>query len=468
MPFVKLNSRVISARWDEDEGKYSVEVDCNGERINDWCHVLINGTGFLNDWKWPKVEGLHSFGGKLMHTANWDSSIDYSGKRVAVIGTGSSAIQTVPQVQKTAKHLTTFMRSVTWISPPVGGNILDEERKKAGEDKVDESRVPHAQHYYTEEEIERFRSDPEYHLHYRRTLEGSVNKLFDMFINGSDASVGAEKLMRAEMERRIGPGHETLKEKLIPSWPPGCRRITPGDGYLEALVQPNVTCVHEEISHVNPQGIVDATGKLHEVDILVCATGFNIAFAPPFQLLGTEGVSMKDEFEPEPKVYLSVTVPKFPNYFIVNGVRGQWAAGTSLPAHEMCIEYILQCAKKIQTDNIRAMEVKVEPINQLYEHIDAWHQRSVWNAPCKSWYKNNIHGGKLWIWGGSALHYLKTLREVRFEHYDVRYRSGNMWEFLGNGRVEAEWLAGEGKIEGEEMNQKLAPYLRNADVPFDI
>ena len=385
MPYVKLNSTVKSARWVEEEGKYELEVDVDGQTVHDWCHILINGTGFLNDWKWPKIEGLHSFKGRLMHTANWDSDVDYTGKRVAVIGTGSSAIQTVPQVQKTASHLTTFMRSVTWISPPVGGNILDAERKAAGEDQEPESKVPHAQHFYTAEEISKFKSDPQYHLQYRRSLEGSVNKLFDMFIHNSAASVGAEKLMRAEMERRIGPGHEELKAKLIPSWPPGCRRITPGDGYLEALVQPNVTCVHDEIDRVVENGILDSTGKLHEVDIIACATGFNLAFSPPFTLLGTNGVSMADEFQPEPQVYLSVTVPKFPNYFIVNGVRGQWAAGTALPAHEMCIEYILKCARRLQTENLRAIEVKQEPVRQLYEHIDAWHRRSVWNAGCKSY-----------------------------------------------------------------------------------
>jgi hypothetical protein len=84
------------------------------------------------------------------------------------------------------------------------------------------------------------------------------------------------------------------------------------------------------------------------------------------------------------------------------GVRGNWAAGTALPSHEVCVEYVLKCAKRIQTEGIRAIEVKQEPVDQLYEHIDLWHARSVWGADCKSWYKNNIIGGKLWIWGGSV------------------------------------------------------------------
>ncbi|KIW94319.1 uncharacterized protein Z519_05635 [Cladophialophora bantiana CBS 173.52] len=456
-PFIKLNSRVLSATWVEEKGIYEVEVDIEGRRINDWCHVIINGTGFLNDWKWPKIEGLHDFEGKLLHSANWDTSVDYTDKTVAVIGTGSSAIQIVPQVQKKAKHLITFMRSVTWISPPVGGQVLQEDKSHSSD--ANQKQAPQAQYWYTEEDKKKFREDPQALLEYRKKLESSVNNLFDMFIAGSETSKWAEKLMREEMHRRIGPGHEELKQKLIPSWAPGCRRITPGDGYLEALVKENVTPIHNEIVKVVPEGLIDDAGRLHKVDILVCATGFNLAFAPPFKVFGVDGVSMADEFNPEPHVYLALTVPKFPNYFVVNGVRGNWASGTALPSHEVQVEYILQCMKRIQEENIRALEVKMEPVKQLYEHIDEWHKGSVWNTECKSWYKNNIVGGKLWIWGGSALHYMKTIKFVRWEHYDFRYNNKNMWSFLGNGRVEAEVM---------KDTSRLAPYMRNEDVPWTI
>ena len=305
----------MSAVWDEAKGIYDVKVNVDGQEIEDWCHVLVNGTGFLNDWKWPKIPGLHDFQGTLLHSANWDTSVDYSDKSVAVIGTGSSAIQIVPQVQKKAKHLTTFMRSVTWISPVVGDAEIEELKAKhaptTAKDKQDESQLV-KQYWYTEEEKQRFRDDPEYLLLYRKTLESTVNSLFDLFVSGSDVSKASHDMMKAEMIRRIGPGHEELKEKLIPKWSPGCRRLTPGDGYLEALVKPNVTTVHEEIEKIVPEGLVDASGKLHKVDIIACATGFNIAFAPPFEVIGRNGTSMKKEFDPEPNVYLAMAVPKFP------------------------------------------------------------------------------------------------------------------------------------------------------------
>ncbi|OCK82817.1 cyclohexanone monooxygenase [Lepidopterella palustris CBS 459.81] len=455
MPYVRLNSKVLSATWVEERGIYEVEVQTEGKVIKDWCHVLINGTGFLNSWKWPTIPGLHSFGGKLMHSADWDPTCDWKDKDVAVIGTGSSAIQIIPQIQKTAKHLTTFMRSVTWISPPASEHDL--RSRKAAEPSAKQPEG--AQYYFTEAEKRRFREDPEYHLQYRKGLEQEVNSVFSVFIAGSDYSKGAEEAMRAEMIRRIGPGHEDLAERLIPTWPPGCRRITPGDGYLEALIQPNVTRVHKEIAKVERDGIVDEDGTFHKADILVCATGFNLAFAPPFNVRGVDGVTMADEFNPEPYVYLAVTVPKFPNYFIINGVRGNWASGCALPSHEVQVEYILKCVKRIQTQGIRAFEVKREPIDQLYEHIDEWHKGSVWNMPCKSWYKNNIIGGKLWIWAGSSLHYMQTLKDVQWEDYTIRYFNKNKFAYLGNGRVEAEVLG---------KRDLLAPYIRNSDVPWSV
>ena len=375
-----------------------------------------------------RIPRLHDFQGKLLHSANWDTDVDYTDKTVAVIGTGSSAIQIVPQVQKKAKHLTAFMRSVTWISPVVGDADLEAEKAKhsshSDRDPQDKGELV-KQYYYTEEDKKRFRDDPEYLLLYRKKLEGAVNSLFDMFISGSDVSKGAKEMMQAEMNRRIGPGHDELKKRLIPTWSPGCRRITPGDGYLEALVKPNVTTVHEEIEKVVPEGLIDGAGTLHKVDILACATGFNIAFTPPFEVTGTNGARMADEFDPDPQVYLAMAVPKFPNYFIINGVRGNWANGTSLPGHEACVEYILQCVRKIQAENLRALEVRQEPVTQLYEHIDAWHygsaegahRGSVWNDECKSWYKNNIPGGKLWIWGGSV--------SLLFSHTQILTKNAN-------------------------------------------
>lgn len=363
----------------EDDGRYELEVVQNGETVKTWCHVLINATGTLNNWKWPDIPGLQDFKGTLLHSANWDPATTWNGKTVAVIGTGSSAIQILPQIQPTAKSLVTFMRSVTWIAPPIAEDMLKQAGSHAG--TVDETLG--AQHLYTDEERRRFRENPAELLVYRKELESRFNSMFDVFRAGSDLSKHAQSSMKEEMLRRIGPGHEELKKRLIPSWPPGCRRMTPGKGYLEALVQANVTRVHDEIVQITPEGLVDATGKLHQVDIIVAATGFDVTFKPSFKVLGVDGADMHEEFVPIPKVYLSMAVPKFPNYFTINGFRGSWATGTALNSHEACVNYIVQCMHRIQSENIRALEIRAQPIDDLYEHTDEWHKGSVWNADCK-------------------------------------------------------------------------------------
>jgi cation diffusion facilitator CzcD-associated flavoprotein CzcO len=404
--YVRLNSVVKSARWVEEDGRYELEVSQNDGGSSGspmvmkktWCHVLINATGILNNWKWPDIPGLHDFRGTLLHSANWDTTTRWDDKTVAVIGTGSSAIQILPQIQPTAKSLVTFMRSVTWIAPPIAEDMLRKAivttagaggaggavtNDKTTTVATAAAAALGAQYLYTDEEKRRFRDNPAELLAYRKELEARFNTMFDVFRAGSDASKSAQTYMREEMLRRIGPGHEDLKTHLIPTWPPGCRRMTPGDGYLEALTRDNVTRVYDEIVRVTPEGLVDGAGRLHEVDIIVAATGFDVTFKPSFQVLGVEGADMHREFTPFPQVYLSMATPKFPNYFTINGFRGSWATGTALNSQEACVEYILQCVRRIQGENIRALEVRPEPIHDLYEHTDEWHKRSVWNAECK-------------------------------------------------------------------------------------
>lgn len=139
------------------------------------------------------------------------------------------------------------------------------------------------QYKFTEEDKERFRNDPEYFLQFRREIEAEINIMFEMYMQGSEVSKNFKKLIAEEMRRRIGPGQEKLLDFIIPKWSPGCRRVSPADGYLEALVSPNVEPVYGEIEHISENGIV-VDGHEHEMDILVCATGFQPAFKPPFKV----------------------------------------------------------------------------------------------------------------------------------------------------------------------------------------
>jgi cation diffusion facilitator CzcD-associated flavoprotein CzcO len=272
--------------------------------------------GILNTWKWPEIEGLHDFKGPILHSACWDHSVEFKDKKAAVIGVGSTSVQITPSLQKICKEVQVYMRSPTWISPPFGAGALTEDLQK-GQD-VDPGQ---RQYNFSEADIKKFREDPEYHLNFRKRIEAEINSLFGMYKQNSDLSNQFREVITKEMHRRMGPGHDELKKFIIPDFSPGCRRISPGDGFLEALVQDNVTPVFSGIKRVVPEGIETEDGQVHEVDRIVCATGFQVAFQPAFTVVNGQGKSIKEDWTDGPNLYFGVSAPRFPNFYTIVGPR---------------------------------------------------------------------------------------------------------------------------------------------------
>lgn len=270
--------------------------------------------------------------------------------------------------------------------------------------KLDPQEVPNPlvqQYFFRQDEIEYLRNCPEEHLSYRKQIEAAINRGFAIFYKDTEASKMAEWYMRNEMEKRLS-GNKELKEKLIPSWPVGCRRLTPGDGYLEALIESNVQCHFREIASINEAGLTLDDGSHQEVDIIICATGFDMAWTPHFALHGVNGINIIDAWSPMPQSYLGIAAPGFPNYWVMNGPRGNLGNGTVLPCFETQIEYVIAAGKKMQSDRIEFMDVKADVTIRLNEYIDKWMATSVFTGNCKSWYKNNTVDGKVMCWGGSV------------------------------------------------------------------
>jgi cation diffusion facilitator CzcD-associated flavoprotein CzcO len=217
--YIQKSTEVLSATWDESTSKWNVDLKRkDGSTFTDTCDVIVNGAGVINKWKWPAIDGLHGFKGKLVHSADWDQSIDWKDKTVAVIGTGSSSIQMVPQLQKTAKHVSVFMRNVTYIATPIGGV----DNKEADPEAMDPGAA--GKHQYSEKEKQKFRDDPEYHLEYRKKVERGVASMFRMFLRGTPQNQGAKQFLQASMAQKLGD-REDLKKRFIPEWSPGCRRL---------------------------------------------------------------------------------------------------------------------------------------------------------------------------------------------------------------------------------------------------
>ncbi|KAL3444192.1 hypothetical protein BJX65DRAFT_297821 [Aspergillus insuetus] len=454
--YMKLNSRVVECRWDPKEGVWGLKVQNlqTGEMWSDWANIVVNGTGILNSWKWPDIPGMEDFAGPKMHSAAWDHDVDFEGKVVGVIGTGSTSVQIVPELQKTCKQVQVYMRSPTWISPPFGATALTQDLRKG----VD-SDPGRRQYEFTEEDKQRFRSDPEYHLSFRKGIEAEINGLFGMYQQGSELSDAFRKNITEEMMRRMGPGQEELKKFIIPKFAPGCRRISPGDGYLEALVQPNLKPVFGDIDRVTAEGIVMKDGTEHKMDILVCATGFNVAFKPAFAVINGEGKTVQEDWGDGVNLYLGVSAPRFPNYYTIVGPGATWSSGTLLPSIETTVEYAVKCMRKMQTESIRSLAVTQAAVDDIYEHFDEFHKTTVWQEECRSWFKDGKRKNRIYLWPGPTVHFLKTIKEPRYEDYEIEYRYRNRFAFLGDGSVRA-------GVEGNALG--LATYVRSSDHEWEV
>ncbi|KAJ6005162.1 hypothetical protein N7451_003106 [Penicillium sp. IBT 35674x] len=461
--YVQLNQKIVKADWDNSKGQYSVQVHNmrTGLITQEWCHVFVNCTGFLNKWRWPDIHNFNTFRGVKVHSANWDQSVDIFGKRVAVIGNGSSAIQIVPQLQKVAAHMKVFMRSPTWISPVVAAGAM---KQLANPNKPDQLNAGQ-QFAFTPEHVNRFETDPEFHLKFRKQIEAELCAGYDMFLMGTDLQNQSREFMTGEMKRRLGPHQEILATKLIPTWPPGCRRITPGDGYLEALTTDNTECVFGNIRELTVNGLKMEDGSEHEFDILICATGFDVSFVPSFEISGQGGLLLSKSWQQEPNAYLGLGAPGFPNFFICCGPQGPVGNGSVIPALEALCDYFVQAIQKIQTEHIKYLQPKQKATYQLMAHMRKYHETTVWSQPCRSWYKDGTIDKLPQLWCGSSMSYMQTIFRPRWEDYEIEYKHENQWAFLGNGKVKAQVIPGpDGKMDIESMT----PYIRNSHTPWSF
>lgn len=296
---IQFNTTVESASWDDESGTYKLQlINPEGRVVEDWCDVLISASGLLHSWKYPNIPGLETFKGKLMHSAAWDDTFDLTGKTVAVIGGGSSAVQLIPNIVDKAGKLVAFIRSPTWITTGFAA-----KHAAPGGTNFD----------YTEEQKKKFAEDPVAYERYCRDIEGELNKRFNLMHINSNDQKNSCKDVASIMSTRLN--NDELAGRLIPKFALGCRRMTPGPGFLETLSKENVEVIHDSAAQLTETGIVDGSGIEHKVDVVICATGFDTSFAPHFKVTGRNAADLRKQFGSFPKGYLGICVQNFPNFF---------------------------------------------------------------------------------------------------------------------------------------------------------
>ncbi|KAJ7361384.1 hypothetical protein DFH08DRAFT_843982 [Mycena albidolilacea] len=464
-PFIRLEHRLTGAIYSEATGKWNLTIqrpnkDSGGEteEFEDSTDILFTGIGGLSRWKWPDIKGLHSFGGKIVHSARWetgegdvsspweDTVESWKDKRVGVIGVGSSAIQIVPALQPKVRHLCNYVRGKTWISSP----FLGERAEKLGMGKTESN------YTFTDKDKELFK-DPAYYKEFRRELESDLNSIHVVTLTGHPVQVAGRAAFKADMLKRLAT-QPAIAEHIIPDFPVGCRRLTPGPGYLEALCQANVEFISTEIKQVLPNGIETVDGKIDELDVIVCATGFDTSYRLPFPIVGRGGVQLSDKYNPHPKSYLSIAVDGFPNWFQSNGPNSAVGSGSLLIVFERQVDYAVQATLKLQREHLKSIEIKPQAVADWDAYIEHYFKKTVFGEKCRSWYKQGQEEGRVVaLWPGSCLHAVRALEHPRWEDYTYEPLDGhtNRFFWAGNGTTVAE----------ETPDADKAWYLSEVDVP---
>jgi cation diffusion facilitator CzcD-associated flavoprotein CzcO len=365
---IRFGCEVGGAQWHEDSQQWRIETSA-GEFTAD---VLIAAPGFLSEPSIPPLPGLETFAGPVFHTARWNHDHDLTGRRVAVLGTGASAIQTVPAIQPAVGHLSVFQRTPPWVMPHRDRPISDFERRMY-------RRFPLLQ----------------------RLVRGGVYLSRELVVPGLAFEPRLMKALQRvalrHMEKQVPD--PALRAKLTPEYVLGCKRILPSNEWYPALQQPNVELITEGIREIRPEGIVTADGVLHEVDTIVMATGFKVTdISLAYRIRDAAGVSMADRWEGSPQAYLGTAVAGFPNLFFVTGPNTGLGHNSLLFMIEAQLSYVLDALRQMRARGTTRVEVRRDAQEAYNAYIQRRLVRSVWNTGgCASWYLDKT-GKNTTIW----------------------------------------------------------------------
>jgi len=286
---------------------------------------------------------------------------------------------------------------------------------------------------YTEEERSFYQKNPDRLVAHIKELEDGFNKRFNHNIIGSPEQKALAKMVEARMREIIKD--ETILKGILPDFPVNCRRMTPGDPYMAAIQQPNVTLHFTGVSRITPEGVIGANGVERKCDTIICATGFDVGFKPRFPVVGKNGVDLQDKWSEFAEAYFGLACVDMPNWITFLGPNWPIAAGSIMGALDANGDYAIQCIKKVQNENLKSFSPKKEVTDKYNEHTQTWAKEVVWGQGCRTWYKDNETGRLRAVYAGSSRHYRSMISLVRWEDMDLEYMNEhNKFAFMGIGR----------------------------------
>jgi 4-hydroxyacetophenone monooxygenase len=407
---VRFDSEVVSAVYRESDKKWDVLVrSAGGAQETLVADVVISAVGVLNRRRLPDVAGLAAFQGAQFHSSEWPDDLDLEGKRVAVVGTGASSMQISPAIAPRVAHLTIFQRSPQWVAPfekfmePIPAELRM---------LIQSCPLYHAWYWirlfwqFGDKVIESLRIDPGW-----EHPERSVNARND-----------AHRQYFTRYLTRQLKNRPDLVAKTLPHYPPFGKRILLDNGWFTTIQRDNVTLVTERVTELTPTGLIDSAGDEHEADVIVWATGFYAArFVSSLDVRGAGGVELRDVWnDDDPRAYLGVSVPGFPNFFMLGGPNSFPGSGSFMYFMEVQMRYIRNLLTQMLARGITAVDA-TEQVNDAYnELVDSTHARTVWTHPGMQTYYRNSRGRVVFVMPFLNVEYWNMTKDVDLADYTHR------------------------------------------------
>jgi cation diffusion facilitator CzcD-associated flavoprotein CzcO len=366
---IRTGTDVKRASWDEQRSKWVLETSAGLHEAD----ILVTACGQLSVPKMPSIPGIESFAGPAFHTAQWRHDVELAGKRVAVIGTGCSAVQAAPAIQPVVEHLDIYQRSPGWTIP----------------------KMDFAYSKRTQRLLERFpvlqRLD--------RTAIFAFMELGALGMTTQRWMLGAFRVLgRRQISHAIAD--EELRARVTPSDEIGCKRLILTDEWYPMLTRPNVDLVTDPIAEVTPGGVRLRDGTERPADVLVLATGFKThGFVAPMEIVGSGGRSLAQEWANVPRAYLGMSVPRFPNMFLLYGPNTNGGTGSVIYVIEAAVNHVIAALGELEGARARQIEIRRQSAEDFDRELRAALAGSVWHTGCTNWYVDeNGNDPNQWPW----------------------------------------------------------------------
>lgn len=378
-----LNTEIVSARWDSAGNTWSLTT-ATGERHT--FDIVVSAVGVFTQPVMPDLVEEEPFTGTVMHTARWDHSLDLRGARVAVLGTGSTASQLIPEVAKDAAKVYSVQRSPTWVLPKP-------DRPYTAREKWLFAHIPFAKKFYRT----------------RLWLRSESN--ISVIENGSDKTQEFKGIALRNLEANIAD--EDLRRRLTPEHPLGCKRLVFATDYLQTLNQPHVDVVSSPARALRAKSLVTEDGTELDVDVVLCATGYAAAdYLGQIEVRGADDAALSHTWRDGAFAYLGMTVPGYPNFFMLYGPNTNVGSNSVIFMLEAQAHYIVRALKYMRRRKKSYIEVRSEVMSKFLARIDTWMQTTVWLTRCSNYFRAP-NGRVVTQWPRSARDFWGMTRRFR-------------------------------------------------------